>query len=97
MCAVQLLSMLYCWMMPASAISADTRGSLLLLLDRLGTWSLIDLYVLVMCMLAFHQDIASPTTLSFLPPGFYDISIIVTPVWGLYGFMFGVVRASSRS
>eukprot|EP01052_Picozoa_sp_SAG31_P009550 SAG31_NODE_504_length_14762_cov_3.344609_6_plen_602_part_00 len=77
----KLLALLCSWMSPTNVISAETRGSLLLLLDRLGTWSLIDLYVLVMCMLAFHQDITSPTTLAVLPHNFYDFSIVVTPVW----------------
>jgi hypothetical protein len=87
----KLLTMMYCWFTPSSGISVQRRGSLLGLLDRLGTWSLIDLYVLVMCMLAFNQKIASPTTLSFVPVNFYHFEGVVTPVWGLYGFMFGVV------
>eukprot|EP01047_Picozoa_sp_COSAG01_P021910 COSAG01_NODE_1286_length_10900_cov_26.719100_5_plen_945_part_00 len=89
----KLLLLMFCWFAPVGCLSASRRGSLLAKLDYLGTWSLIDLYVLVMCMLGFHLQIASPTDLNFLPPQFYLIKLMVTPVWGLYGFMLAVVSS----
>ena len=87
----KLLLMLYCWFAPPGCLRPATRGSLLAKLDYAGTWSLIDLYVLVMTMLGFHLNIASPTSLAFVPTDFYVVKAMVTPVWGLYAFMLGVI------
>ena len=50
-------------------------------------WSLIDLYVLVMSMIAFFVEGSNPDEIIF-PEGFYDVNLWVTPVWGLYAFCF---------
>jgi hypothetical protein len=84
---VKLLVILTCWCAP---LSARRRESVLHKCEYFGTWSLIDLYVLVMLMLAFHMHIVSPTSLSFVPVNFYVLDLMLTPVWGLYGFILGV-------
>ena len=89
----KLLLLSYCWFAPVGCLGTTRRGSLLAMLDYAGTWSLIDLYVLVMCMLGFHLDIVSPTSLSFVPKDFYVVRAMVTPVWGLYAFMIGVISS----
>lgn len=86
----KILVMLYCWMVP---MNADTRQSVLEKMDYAGVWSLIDLYVLVMCLLAFNLHVQSPQSLSFVPVDFYVFDLMVTPVWGLYGFMLGVISS----
>ena len=84
----KIIVMQYCWMVP---MHADTRGSVLEKMDSAGVWSLIDLYVLVMCLLGFNLHVQSPETLTFVPVDFYVFDLMVTPVWGLYGFMLGVI------
>eukprot|EP01046_Picozoa_sp_COSAG06_P013289 COSAG06_NODE_801_length_12195_cov_106.299934_6_plen_1670_part_00 len=86
----KILVMLYCWVMP---MNAENRGSVLEKMDYAGVWSLIDLYVLVMCLLAFNLHVQSPESLSFVPVNFYVFDLMVTPVWGLYGFMLGVISS----
>ena len=68
-----------------------TRGILLQCLDILGKWSLIDLIVLVMMMVAFRFHIVSPDDLEFLPPGILEADIIVTAGWGIFAFIIATV------
>ena len=86
----KLLTMLFCWFKP---LSPETRGSVLEKLDYAGVWSLIDLFVLVMCMLGYRLHITSPRTLDFVPVDFYVVDLMVSPVWGIYGFMLGVISS----
>ena len=80
--------MLFCWF---KLLSPETRGSVLEKLDYAGVWSLIDLFVLVMCM-RYRLHITSLRTLDFVPVDFY-VDLMVSPVWGIYGFMLGVISS----
>jgi hypothetical protein len=76
---VKLLSMLYAWSTPKTRLSADRRGSLLLALDALGKFSLVDTYVLVLMLVAFryHLDLSEDSALD----------VYVSPQFGFYGFL----------
>eukprot|EP00494_Astrolonche_serrata_P030737 UN31005 len=67
------------------------RMNLLLWLDALGKWSLIDVYVLVLMMVAFSFDISSPDDLDWLPADFLDLHVYVVPGWGIYGFIIAAI------
>ena len=41
--------------------------------------------------LRFQLHAQSPQVLGFVPADFYSLDIIVTPVWGLYAFVLGVI------
>ena len=87
---IKLLLMGIVWCLPPRLLSIKTRGVFIQVLDIMGKWSLIDLYVLVMSMIAFFVEGSNPDEIIF-PEGFYDVNLWVTPVWGLYAFCFAVV------
>jgi hypothetical protein len=74
------------WFMPPSRVSIARRGSILLWLDWLAKWSMVDIFVLVISIAAFRVSVVSPE-LSFLPKDFYSIDMMVVPLWGLYANM----------
>lgn len=49
----QLIS-LVCWFMPPSKLSVSTRGSTFLWLDTLAKWSMVDIFVMFVSMVAFR-------------------------------------------
>eukprot|EP00529_Nitzschia_sp_RCC80_P017318 CAMPEP_0113479146 /NCGR_PEP_ID=MMETSP0014_2-20120614/21149_1 /TAXON_ID=2857 /ORGANISM="Nitzschia sp." /LENGTH=858 /DNA_ID=CAMNT_0000372415 /DNA_START=86 /DNA_END=2662 /DNA_ORIENTATION=+ /assembly_acc=CAM_ASM_000159 len=81
----QLMTMVL-WFLPPSRASLTRRGTILLWLDWLAKWSMIDVFVLVVCIAAFRVSIQSPEVL-FLPEGFYSVDLLVVPLWGLYANM----------
>merc|ERR1719453_69538 len=82
--------MLYCWCAtPGRCFTKSRRVKILAAMDYAGTWSLIDLYVLAMFILAFRLHATSPSV-AYVPEKFYVFDVLVTPVAGLYGFIAGV-------
>lgn len=67
---IKLVSMLICWILPSPILSVARRDSGLRWLDTLGKWSLIDAYVMVMMMVAFHVEV----------PVLGEMSILITVV-----------------
>lgn len=49
----QLISLL-CWVMPPTRLSITTRGSVYLWLDTLAKWSIMDIFVTLLYMIAFR-------------------------------------------
>ena len=89
---MKVLSLFYLWIVPPSRLSLEKRGSKLATLDLLGKWSLIDVFVLLLFMVAFNVKIENPN-LEVLPVNFYTIVVRVKPIWGLYSFSLGAVVA----
>ena len=71
------------WFIPPTRCSISTRGSILLWLDTLAKWSIVDIFTLVMSICAFRLSIESPEV-GFLPNRFYSLDFMVVPMWGLY-------------
>jgi hypothetical protein len=88
----KLLMMLYAWVSQPGWYFYKGRESFLMVLDMLGKLSLIDAYVLVMMMIAFHLDIELPSS-SLLPDGPVSVRIIVEPNWGFYGFLMATMTS----
>ncbi|CAB9512941.1 Paraquat-inducible protein A [Seminavis robusta] len=74
------------WFLPPSTVSMTTRGSVLIWLDTLAKWSMIDIFVLLVSIAGFRVSIVSPN-LDFLPEDFYAVDLLVVPAWGLYANM----------
>ena len=72
------------WFTPPSIVSVSTRGSIFVWLDTLAKWSMLDIFVLIITISAFRLNIMSP---DFLPENFYELNIMVLPMWGLYANM----------
>jgi uncharacterized paraquat-inducible protein A len=45
------------WFAPPATISVSTRGSVLLWMDLLGKWSIVDIFVLVLVLVGFRLSI----------------------------------------
>lgn len=63
--------------------SSKRRGNMLSWLDALGKYSFIDIFVLVVAMVAFRISIESPSV-SFLPDNFYSVDLVLVALYGLY-------------
>ena len=76
---IKLKLMLFAWAAPERAMATERRERLLLSLDALGKFSLVDTYVLVLMLVAFrfHLDLAEQAS----------INVFVTPGLGFYGFL----------
>eukprot|EP01062_Namystynia_karyoxenos_P037343 TRINITY_DN2718_c1_g1_i1.p1 TRINITY_DN2718_c1_g1~~TRINITY_DN2718_c1_g1_i1.p1 ORF type:complete len:1526 (+),score=574.62 TRINITY_DN2718_c1_g1_i1:565-4578(+) len=86
---IKVLLLIYAWVMPERRLGPRARERLLERLDKLGKWSLIDVFVLTMTMVGFRLHVQSPQELvPLLGSDFYVIDVSVTPCWGLYAFMF---------
>jgi hypothetical protein len=70
------LTTLTVWFLPPSVLSSSRRGNILLWLDSLGKWSMIDIFILLISMASFRVTIDSPDR-AFLPPDFYSIDLMV--------------------
>jgi hypothetical protein len=81
----QLIAMVL-WFVPPRSVSVSKRGSILLWLDILAKWSIVDIFVLVVTVVGFRVSVQSPDVL-FLPDNFYSLDLLVVPMWGLYANM----------
>jgi small-conductance mechanosensitive channel len=78
-------------------LSISKRGTILLWVDWLAKWSMIDIFVIVICIAAFRVSISSPENLGFLPDDFYAIDLLVVPMWGLYSNMIAQIISQVSS
>eukprot|EP00301_Raphidiophrys_heterophryoidea_P013357 c20756_g1_i1.p1 GENE.c20756_g1_i1~~c20756_g1_i1.p1 ORF type:complete len:620 (-),score=213.93 c20756_g1_i1:79-1821(-) len=77
------------WFLPRRMIGMHKRERLLMWLDMLGKWSLIDAYVLVLFVVAFRFHIANPELL--VPGDIASVDVFVEPGWGIYGFLIAAI------
>jgi len=59
---LKCLLMLFCWFMPRDVVPVKQQNRILLALDALGKWSLVDSYLLVAMMVAFRFTLFNPET-----------------------------------
>lgn len=91
---VKNIMLIYAWVAPTTLLGSHKRGFMLEALDALGKWSLIDLYVLIMLCVGFRFYIKSSmnTALTdYLPADAVVVDVVVSPQWGIYGFLFGAI------
>lgn len=82
----KLVLMIICWCVPAGILSIRRRGHILIMLDAMGKWSLIDTFVLMMMMVAFHFSLTPPVS-NFTPDGTISFEAYVEPHFGFYSFL----------
>jgi hypothetical protein len=93
---VKLLTMVLCWFLPTSALPFRWRGLLLHGIERVGRWSLIEIFVVSFTIIAMSLDINSPAV-SFLPKDLYVVSIDVIPMFNLYIFTVALLLGLALS
>jgi hypothetical protein len=93
---VKLLMMVLCWFLPTSALPFRWRGLLLHGIERVGRWSLIEIFVVSFTLIAMSLNINSPAV-SFLPKELYVVSIDVVPMFNLYTFTVALLLGLALS
>jgi len=78
-------------MSPTRFLSIKRRETILLILDALGKWSLLDTYLLIMMMVGFRLSVYSSEY-----PGVM-LTVLVTPDWGCYLFMCATMLSLAMS
>ncbi|KAK8836591.1 hypothetical protein M9Y10_037525 [Tritrichomonas musculus] len=85
---IKLVLMLIVWILPAHIMSVRIRSRILNVLDELGKWSLLDSYVVIVMIVAFHlefefpiynkKELHIPTYLNvYVYPGYGFITLII--------------------
>jgi hypothetical protein len=91
---IKVQLMLFAWLCPPKYFGKIERGKLLNILDMLGKWSQVDLYILVLIMVAFNLRIETPPGMNgVFDIGFFIAKVQLNPKWGLYGFTIAVFGA----
>jgi len=82
---LKLLLLLFVWFMPLTYFEARKREIVVMVVDALGKWSLLDSYVMVLMLTSFR--------VSMVPPKSPDskLDIFVVPGWGFYTFLMATV------
>lgn len=91
------LTILVIWFLPPSRLTSKRRGQILHLLDVLGKWSMVDVFVLLMSIASFRISIESPSHLDFLPANLFSVQMMVVPLWGLYANMLAQIISQISS
>jgi hypothetical protein len=80
---VKLLSMLVAWVAPPKLVSVGRRETILVTLDVLGKWSLIDFFVMILMLCAFYFNIYIGQEIA--------VNVTVLPKWGFYSFLLATM------
>ena len=78
----KVVLMIICWFFPTAWMKASTRGKMLNWLDFLGKWSLLDTYVMIMMLVAFHFRIDFPVVNKEAVEAGLRADIYVYPAYG---------------
>ena len=77
--------MLFGWLAPPWVLPIRKRETLMIWLDALGKWSLIDAFVLIMMMVSFNLN------LNLWEEDVVIVRIFVEANWGFYGFLLATM------
>ena len=80
---LKLILMLISFVLPTSLFNKRKRGRILWILDATGKWSILDSYVMILMLVAFHFHIEFPVV---EPSEAKEGSIIDVFVYAAYGF-----------
>lgn len=81
---IKLVSMLLAWLVPPKLVTIGSRETILVVLDALGKWSLIDFFVMVLMLCAFFFNI-------YIADSKITVNVTVLPRWGFYGFLLATM------
>jgi len=97
---VKLVAMMLCWMMPHIILSIRGREKVLMFLDAMGKWSLIDAFILVFMMVVFSFKVEVPPHLNgtnVLGTSVADSATIITtyvvPQMGFHSFVLATIAS----
>ena len=81
---MKLVLMLISFCLPASILSHKSREKILIILDATGKFSILDTYVMIMMLVAFHFHVQIPVVIQSLAK---DGAIVDVFVYAAYGFI----------
>ena len=81
---MKLVLMLISFCMPASILSHKSREKILIVLDATGKFSILDTYVMIMMLVAFHFHVNLPVTEKSSAA---DGSVVDVFIYAAYGFI----------
>ncbi|KAL6071759.1 Paraquat-inducible protein A [Balamuthia mandrillaris] len=91
---LKLILLFLCWMLPVRILSAKRRETVLRVVDALGKWSLIDAYIMILMLVAFHENIISPAVPeSGTKAGAAGAQFVVAPKSGFYLFLLATITS----
>jgi len=86
----KLIMMAIVWLLPVHILSRQRREKILVILDALGKWSLVDSYVMILMLIAFYVNIEFPRVSENVEAPLI-INLFVYPAYGFIGLMLGTV------
>jgi len=90
---LKVVLMIGCWFFPKTIMSENFRGKMLEWLDFLGKWSLLDTYVMIMMLVAFHFDIQFPIVNADDITKPTAVQIYVYPAYGFLALILGTLMS----
>jgi len=84
------------WFLPPKIVSVTRREKLLLWLDALAKWSMVDIFSFIVILVSYRIRIDSPS-ISVLPDNFYSFDLVLIPKWGLYANMIAQLLSQISS
>ncbi|KAH0786032.1 hypothetical protein GPJ56_010050 [Histomonas meleagridis] len=94
----KLVLMLLIWVLPTKIMSKRRRESALKVLDALGKWSLLDSYVMILMLVAFHFSLEIPKADENAElDGAMVVNLWVYPAYGFVTLMIGTVVSLALS
>ena len=86
----KVVLLLLAWVAPTRVLPTRKRGQLLIALDALGKWSLIDSFMMVSMVVALHFRIEFPHYLATAHDHFV-VGVIVEVCYGMSSFLFATL------
>mmetsp|Transcript_46696 Transcript_46696/g.117526 ORF Transcript_46696/g.117526 Transcript_46696/m.117526 type:complete len:1072 (+) Transcript_46696:19-3234(+) len=94
----KLMLMLLCFFAPPRILSVKRRQRLLDFLDAYGKWSLVDTFVMVLFMVAFHLELSGMDAASPVVAGMFHelgsdakLAVFIEPTVSFYSFLVATV------
>ena len=85
---MKLVLMLISFCLPASILSHKSREKILIILDATGKFSILNTYVMIMMLFAFHFHVQIPVVIQSLAK---DGAIVDVFVYAAYGFIIYLI------
>lgn len=93
----KLVIMIIVWILPAHILKVHIRSRILRVLDELGKWSLLDSYVMILMLIAFHISLGFPiyNTKDLHHPLY--LNVWVFPAYGFVTLILGTLLSLALS
>lgn len=93
----KLAIMIVIWILPVSLLKVHIRSRILRVLDEMGKWSLLDSYVMILMLIAFHISLSFPivNTRDIHDPIF--LNVWVFPAYGFITLILGTLMSLALS